>query len=167
MKPLKEYSRDELIASITFYQEREKYFARLLDVPDAGQFRADWDAAVLKVIKDRDSFREQVENSDESSAMIRRKIATNEALKSLLIRARPFTEGSPLYKEIIRFLSNEPAPEPFHEALEIALIHLMVWCHRYPDDVDESDKIDLNWILSILGRPKRYQGVPDKDLGGS
>lgn len=162
MKPLKDYTRDELLALVQHCQERDLYFARLVGIADAGQFRADWDAPILHLIRVNKALEAQVANSDETSAVTRKKLENIEALRALLVRARPFTEGNPLYKEITKFLDKEPEPQPYQDALEIAMIHLLVWHHRYFSDVDESEKTDLNWILRILGSPKRYLDVPDK-----
>ncbi len=166
MKPLKDYSKDELTDLVGFYRDREKYFSQLLGVTDMGQFRADWDSAILQLVRDRDKFKERLAYVDDTEGT-HKKLVISEALRSLLIRAKPFTEGNPLYKEIGKFLGNEPELEPLRDALEAAMAHLMVWHHRYPEDVDTADKVDLNWILLILDRPKRYQDVPNKDLGGS
>lgn len=162
MKPLKDYTRDELISLIKHYQERELYFARLLGVSDAGQFRADWDAPLLQLIKERDDLKEKVAAFFEPVSSAFKKKENVVLMRELLERARPFTEGNPLFKEINKFLDSEPEPLPLKDALEVALIHLAVWHHRYFEDVDDSEKADLNWILELLGKPARYKGVPDK-----
>lgn len=161
MKPLKECSKDELINLVQHYTDREKYFANLLQVADAGQYRADWDAAILRLTAERDRYK-RLYFGDEAGDEVRGKLTKLEGLQDLLIRAKPFTEGHPLYKEIAKFLSVYPDQPPFVDALEAALVHLMVWHHRYPDDLDDGEKMDLNWILKLLDKPKRYQGIPDK-----
>lgn len=161
-KELKDYTRDELLHRIKHHEERELYFARLLGVADAGQFRADWDAPVLKLIQDNKDLKEALANADETSESTRRKIIRSEVLREFLVRAVPFIEGHPLFKEVFKFLKDDPEPAPYKEALEVAMVHLMVWHHRYFEDVDDSEKTDLNWILEVLGKPRRYNGVPTK-----
>lgn len=162
LKPLKDYTRDELLDRVKYFQERELYFARLLGVSDAGQFRADWDAPILQLIKERDDLKEKMASFLEPVSSAFKKKENVILMRELLARAHPFTEGNPLFKEIKKFLDNEPEPQPIKDALEVALIHLAVWHHRYFEDVDDSEKADLNWILELLGKPKRYQGVPSK-----
>lgn len=43
---------EELRKELTFYKDREKHFASVLKVADGGQYRADWDGAILN-LKDR------------------------------------------------------------------------------------------------------------------
>lgn len=162
MKPLKDYTRDELLSLAKHYQERELYFARLLGIPDAGQYRADWDAPLLQLIKERDDLKEKSAAFFEPVSSAFKKKENVVLMRELLTRAHPFTEGNPLFKEIRKFLDNEPEPLPIKDALEVALIHLAVWHHRYFEDVDDSEKTDLNWILEILGKPKRYKDAPSK-----
>jgi hypothetical protein len=50
-----------LLSEVGFLREREKYFARVLQVADGGQYRADWDAAIADVLKERDAARAEVE----------------------------------------------------------------------------------------------------------
>ena len=39
-------------------RDREKHFASVLSVADGGQYRNDWDAAIRRVVAERDALRE-------------------------------------------------------------------------------------------------------------
>jgi len=39
------------------YEERERHFANALKVADGGQYRADWDGAIARVISERDALK--------------------------------------------------------------------------------------------------------------
>lgn len=41
-------------AEVERYQKREAHFAKVLRVTDGGQYRADWDSAIEKVLRERD-----------------------------------------------------------------------------------------------------------------
>lgn len=49
-----------LESELRFYKEREAYFARLLNVTDGGQYRADWDGALARLIRERDAAQAEV-----------------------------------------------------------------------------------------------------------
>lgn len=44
----------ELETEVKRFRERERHFADALSVADGGQYRNDWDAAIRRVLKDRD-----------------------------------------------------------------------------------------------------------------
>lgn len=44
-----------LRAELEHYRSRERHFARLLGVADGGQYRADWDGAVQRLVDERDA----------------------------------------------------------------------------------------------------------------
>lgn len=49
-----------LLAERDRYAEREAHFAKALGVADNGQYRNDWDAAIRKVLAERDAARAEV-----------------------------------------------------------------------------------------------------------
>lgn len=40
--------------AVDFYRDREKHYAKLLSVTDGGQYRADWDSAIDRLVRERD-----------------------------------------------------------------------------------------------------------------
>lgn len=163
MKDIKDCTRDELISMVMHYKERELYFAKLLRVPDAGQYRADWDAVILKLLEENRRLQmDKGEPNEDILKAVSLGLGYQLAIEKLT-RALPFTEGSPLHKEIKKYLKDIPQPPPYRDMLEVALIHLMIWHGRYADDVDTSEKTDLNWILFGLNKPQRYSNVPVKE----
>jgi hypothetical protein len=57
----------ELEAQNTRYREREEHFASVLRVTDGGQYRADWDSAIARVVAERDAARA---DADASRALV-------------------------------------------------------------------------------------------------
>ena len=51
-------------------RDREKHFASVLSVADRGQYRNDWDAAIRRVVAERDALREAVEKAEAALADI-------------------------------------------------------------------------------------------------
>jgi hypothetical protein len=49
----------EMEAEVKRYREREEHFAKALRVADGGQYRADWDGAIARVIRERDAAAEE------------------------------------------------------------------------------------------------------------
>ena len=47
-------TKRDLEAELRFYKDREKHYAKLLDVTDGGQYRADWDGAIDRLVRERD-----------------------------------------------------------------------------------------------------------------
>lgn len=56
-RDLARQERDAARAERDRYAEREMHFARALRVADGGQYRHDWDAAIRRVVVDRDAAR--------------------------------------------------------------------------------------------------------------
>jgi hypothetical protein len=169
MKPLKDYTKDELIALVKYYNEKERYIAHLVGVADAGQYRADWDAPLLRIMKERDQAVAKLKELDESSPEARKKQADNETLRGLLTRAIPFLRTvncTPLSRDIDRALSGDIPPGEsvvvLRETLETILLHLWVWQSLNHEEVGQTEKSDTNKALSLLGKPKRFEGVPIK-----
>lgn len=53
---------------MTFYESREKHFASVLRVADCGKYRADWDGAIERLIRERDALRSENEALRNSNA---------------------------------------------------------------------------------------------------
>ena len=51
---------ERLKAERDVLRDREKHFASVLSVADRGQYRNDWDAAIRRVLAERDALREAV-----------------------------------------------------------------------------------------------------------
>lgn len=51
---------ERLEEQVQRYQEREAHFAKALGVADGGQYRADWPAAIERVVKERDDLRSSI-----------------------------------------------------------------------------------------------------------
>lgn len=52
--------RDEARADAERYRQREQHFADALKVADGGQYRADWNGAIQRVLNERDAARAEV-----------------------------------------------------------------------------------------------------------
>lgn len=55
---------------LRFYKEREQHFAAALGVADGGTYRADWDGALARLIRERDAARAAAERSAEDAARL-------------------------------------------------------------------------------------------------
>ena len=53
-------------------RDREKHFASVLSVADRGQYRNDWDAAIRRVVAERDALREALVKADELARAMQR-----------------------------------------------------------------------------------------------
>ena len=61
---------ETLVAERDALRDREKHFASVLSVADRGQYRNDWDAAIRRVVAERDALREAVEKAEAALADI-------------------------------------------------------------------------------------------------
>ena len=58
-------------------RDREKHFASVLSVADRGQYRNDWDAAIRRVVAERDALREALVKADELAGAIENDVWQN------------------------------------------------------------------------------------------
>ncbi len=55
------------------YQERERHFAEVLRVTDGGQYRADWNSAIERVVKERDAAQEKLAQAERDRDALQQK----------------------------------------------------------------------------------------------
>ena len=56
---------DRVESEYSRLKEREAHFANALAVADGGQYRADWDGAIARLVKERDAYRQAKQENDE------------------------------------------------------------------------------------------------------
>ena len=69
----------EMHAEIERYREREQHFAKALQVADGGDYRADWDVAIKRVVSERDSLRKRLADAEATERAAIRRLVTYEA----------------------------------------------------------------------------------------
>ncbi len=77
----------DLEAELRFYKEREKHFAKLLNVTDGGQYRADWDSAIARLVRERDEAVAEVERLRKRLEKIRM-LRAAERVKGMVKKAK-------------------------------------------------------------------------------
>lgn len=80
----------DLEAELRFYKEREQHFAKLLKVTDNGQYRADWDGAIARLIRERDEAVAEAEKLRKELAKIRVKRVVKK-VRSMVEKAKKRT----------------------------------------------------------------------------
>lgn len=85
--PSLEAAKSALQSQVRFYQEREAFFAKALQLPDGGQYRNDWPGAVERMIRENDALRAQVQAHEDAD---RRWSADMEALRRELQEERDY-----------------------------------------------------------------------------
>ena len=68
---------EEAEAERDVLRDREKHFASVLSVADGGQYRNDWDAAIRRVVAERDALREALVKADELAGAIENDVWQN------------------------------------------------------------------------------------------
>lgn len=84
---------DALRRTVAYMQGREQHFARILGVADGGQYRADWNAAIKRIVEERDALRNAV---DDHASETERLLADLRAAESRSPRERPVTDSTDL-----------------------------------------------------------------------
>jgi chromosome segregation ATPase len=75
-----ERGRKEAEREVERFKEREAHFAKALSVADGGQYRADWDGAIERVLRERDEARSALREVRDLRASAALGITTSDVL---------------------------------------------------------------------------------------
>ena len=93
--------RGEAEAERDALRDREKHFASVLSVADGGQYRNDWDAAIRRVVAERDALREALVKADDLARAVDA-LHDSTGLSSLAL-----TQGLAAYREARAALAKQ------------------------------------------------------------
>lgn len=83
---------DRRAAEITRLREREAHFAQVLGVADGGQYRNDWDAAIQRVLDERDRLKGALASAEGE------RIALADAFREYLVESVGWSSGAAALK---------------------------------------------------------------------
>ena len=165
-------------------REREEHFARVLSVTDGGQYRADWDSAIRRVVAERDALRKRVADAEyDINREVEARNAAGAELDAVLAHADELTQAlreTQRERDALRDIIEGRATPPTDSDIAVHVARGGLWrtrrtigdtmlsrdgvdadrAERVRDEQARTGGVYLWWALDAHGRPCAWPEVP-------
>ena len=158
-------------------REREEHFARVLSVTDGGQYRADWDSAIRRVVAERDALRKRVADAEyDINREVEARNAAGAELDAVLAHAEELTQAlretqreRDAMKAIVEGRTTPPTVEEAEAHINAGRSFRVVSVNGGAYSAESVLAVDLAvsdfpgsrwWALDSHGRPCAWPEVP-------